>query len=248
MHDSSIYRGILTGYNDAFIVDQQTRDTLITEDPASQEILKPILRGRDIARYRANWADLWLIDTHNGYSDVPPIDVDNYPAVRAHLDKFISQLERRQDQGVTPYNLRNCAYHEDLEREKVIWIELVKEGRFAFDESGTFIEATAFMLTGKETKPLCALLNSSVAQWYIGKNAPTSGMGTPRWKKAYVESIPLVKSKLELKTLGKLVDEAKLCNDDNKLLQIEENIDSVVFRAYGFTIAEVDVIKSMKRN
>ena len=248
MHDSSIYRGILTGYNKAFIVDRQTRDRLIAEDPASEEILKPILRGRDIARYRANWAGLWLIDTHNGYADVPPVDVDDYPAVKSHLEKFIRELKRRQDKGVTPYNLRNCAYHEVLERNKVIWIELVDEGRFAFDDSGTFIEATAFMLTGKDAKPLCALLNSSIAQWYIRKNAPTSGTGTSRWKKAYVESIPLVNSKLELTNLGKLVDEAKLCSDDNKLIQIDEDIDSVVFQAYGFTTAEVHVIKSIRRD
>ena len=105
----SIYHGIKTGFNDAFIVDQTTRDALVAEDPRSAELLKPILRGRDIARYQANWAGLWLIDTHNGYAGVPPIDVDNYPAIKAHLDIFIGHLRRRQDKGVTPYNLRNCA-------------------------------------------------------------------------------------------------------------------------------------------
>ena len=64
-------RGIKTGFNDAFIIDNQTKDALIAQDPRSKEIIKPVLRGRDIQRYRARWADMWLIDTHNGYGGVP---------------------------------------------------------------------------------------------------------------------------------------------------------------------------------
>ena len=254
--DISIYYGIKTGYNDAFIIDTALRDRLISEDPSSADLLKPILRGRDIARYRANWAGLWLISTFPSLN----LDIDTFPAIKRHLLSFgkdrLAQEGRRLPSGgnsrkKTPnawYELQDtCAYHEDFERNKVIWIELVDEGRFAFDESGTFIEATAFMLTGKETKPLCALLNSSIARWYIRKNAPTSGLGTLRWKKVYVESIPLVKSKLELISLGILVDKAKLCNDYNKILSIEEDIDSIVCHSYGFSTAEIDVIKSTRR-
>ncbi|MDE0192061.1 MAG: hypothetical protein OXQ90_11950, partial [Gammaproteobacteria bacterium] len=120
----SIYRGILTGYNAAFIVDQATKDALVAADPRSEELLKPVLRGRDIARYRANWAGLWLIDTHNGYGGVPPVDVDDYPPVKAHLDGFYDHLVRRQDQGVTPYNLRNCAYHEHFSGTKLLWRDM----------------------------------------------------------------------------------------------------------------------------
>ena len=148
----SIYYGIKTGFNDAFIIDQATRDALVAEDPRSAELLRPILRGRDIARYHANWADLWLIDTHNGYDGEPPIDVNEYPAIKAHLDRFIKRLQRRQDKGNTPYNLRNCAYHASFALEKVVWIELVDRGRFAYDESGMLIEATAFMITGEQMK------------------------------------------------------------------------------------------------
>ena len=126
--DISIYRGILTGYNAAFLVDQETRDALVAEDSRSEEILKPVLRGRDIARYRANWADLWLIDTHNGYGEVPPIDVGDYPAIKRHLNQFMTRLKRRQDRGVTPYNLRNCAYHKEFHKEKLFWMDLTPEG------------------------------------------------------------------------------------------------------------------------
>ena len=108
--DISIYRGILTGCNDAFIIDNQTKQELIKEDPKSVEIIKPILRGRDIGRYQVNWSGLWLINTHNGYGQIPPINISNYKAVKKHLDSFLEELQKRQDKGTTPYNLRNCAY------------------------------------------------------------------------------------------------------------------------------------------
>ena len=108
--DVRINRGILTGYNTAFIIDEETRQRLIAENPNSADIVKPILRGRDIQRYRAQWAGQYLIDTHNGYANVPAVSIDDYPAIRKHLDGFYRQLERRQDKGRTPYNLRNCAY------------------------------------------------------------------------------------------------------------------------------------------
>ena len=182
--DISIYYGIKTGYNDAFIIDTAVRDRLIAEDPASEELLKPVLRGRDISRYRAIWRNLWLVDTHNGHSGSPAVNVDAYPAIKRHLDQFISRLTRRQDKGVTPYNLRNCAYHEEFAKEKLVWIELVQNGRFAYDESGKYCEATTFVMTGRHLKYLCALLNAKLTRWFLQQIAPTSGMGTLRWEKS----------------------------------------------------------------
>lgn len=105
-----IYRGITTGLNDAFIIDNQTKDALVAEEPKSTEIIKPVLRGRDIDRYRAKWAGMWLIDTHNGYDEVPAIDIDDYPAIKTFLDGHYEKLANRYDKGRTPYNLRNCTY------------------------------------------------------------------------------------------------------------------------------------------
>lgn len=143
---NEINYGIKTGYNKAFIIDNRTKEALVAQDPRSAEIIKPVIRGRDIRRYRVEWAGLWLIDTHNGYGDVPAIDIDDYPAVRVHLNSFYEQLEKRYDKGRTPYNLRNCAYHEDFTKEKLLWIELVKEGRFAYDNSVVSSGTTRFFL------------------------------------------------------------------------------------------------------
>ena len=124
--DISIYYGIKTGFNDAFIIDNETKEELIRKNPRSKKLLKPILRGRDIQKYRANWVGLWLIDVHNGYGDIPPINIHDYPSVKQHLDKFYGCLAKRHDRGITPYNLRNCAYHEEFSKEKLIWIHLVR--------------------------------------------------------------------------------------------------------------------------
>ena len=205
-----------------------------------------MLRGRDISRYRADWENMWLIDTHNGYNDVPPIDVNSYPAVKTHLDSYIQSLERRQDKGVTPYNLRNCAYHESLAREKIIWIELVNKSRFAYDANGTFIEATAFMMTGEHIKYLCGFLNSRVANWYILKSAPCSGMGVSRWKKVYVNDIPAVRPSLSTaKEVCGLVDEAMTIpkSDETRLKTVETRIDEIFYELYGISEEELKILE-----
>ena len=244
--DIDIYRGILTGYNRAFIIDDKVRSALVAQDPKSAEIIKPVLRGRDIQRYQAQWAQLWLIDTHNGYGDVPPIDIDDYPAVKTHLNKYYERLVLRQDKGLTPYNLRNCAYYEQFANEKVVWIELVDRGRFAYDKSGIFCEATAFMMTGPCIKYLCAMLNSKLIHWFLQQVAPTSGLGTLRWKKVYIESIPIPEVSAEIQhSLVHPIDEilsAKTVNCEADVREWEGEIDEKVFELFGLSQLEVQSV------
>ncbi len=119
--DLNIYRGVLTGYNEAFIIDTTKRDEILanckTEDERQRttELIRPILRGRDIKRYGYIWDKddpkaLWLINTHNGVKGkYPRIDIYDYPAIKQHLDKYWDKISIRADKGDTPYNLRNCA-------------------------------------------------------------------------------------------------------------------------------------------
>ena len=118
--DVQIYRGILTGYNDAFIISSEKRNEILAncvdedERERTAELIRPILRGRDIRRYGYDWADLWLINTHNGIrGEVERIHIEDYPAIKQHLDYYWDKIEPRADQGETAYNLRNCAYLED---------------------------------------------------------------------------------------------------------------------------------------
>ena len=245
--DVAIYRGVLTGYNKAFLIDNDAKDALIAEDPNSAKIIKPILRGRDIQRYWAKWAGLWLIDTHNGYDDVPAVNIDNYPAIKSHLNGFYPRLEKRQDKGRTPYNLRNCAYYEDFAKEKLFWIELVENGRFAYDDSGIYGEATSFIMTGECVKYLCAVLNGELARWFLQQVAPTSGMGTLRWKKVYVETIPVPKiSAVKQQPLIQLVDcilDAKATDPDADVCELEKKIDQIVYSLYDLTCKEIAIVE-----
>ena len=211
--DIEIYRGITTGLNDAFIIDNQTKEALVNADPKSAEILKPVVRGRDIRRYRAQWASLWLIDTHNGHGDTPAINIDDFPVVKAHLDGYFPRLAKRYDKGTTPYNLRNCAYHADFAKEKLLWMDMSPEGRFAYSDQELYCNDKGFIMTGSALKYLCAVLNSSLVTWFIETTALTTGMGVLQWKKFAVERLPVpyvaVKKQLLLVELVDQILEAR---------------------------------------
>jgi len=234
----SIYRGILTGFNEAFIIDGKKKDELIAADPKSAEIIKPILRGRDIKRYRVDFADKWLINTHNGYRNVPPINIDDYPAIKAHLDQYWDKLRKRQDKGVTPYNLRNCAYINEFEKEKVVWAEIVFDSAFYHDTSGIFPEATTFVVTGEHTRYLTAMLNSQLLTFafrafYAGGDLRGN---TFRYKKSFLMNLPIIRAMAqERKSIEHLVDGIQILNQENKKLEsvfFEQLIDGLVYELY----------------
>ena len=168
--DIKINRGILTGCNEAFIIDGATRDRLIAEDPKSAEIIRPILRGRDIKRYSFGFKDQWLIMSHNGYKsmqgEIPPIDINQYPAIKIHLDRYWDAISKRGDKGTTPYNLRNCAYMDDFSKQKIVWGNLCLKSQFALVEEDCAINAPSSLIV-PGTPWLLAILNSKIADWYI---------------------------------------------------------------------------------
>ena len=245
--DVNINYGIKTGYNKAFIIDGETRDALIAADPKSAEIIKPVLRGKDIRRFRTEVSGQWLIDTHNGFGTVPAIDVNEYPAVKAHLAAHYPQLEKRQDKGKTPYNLRNCAYYDDFGKEKLLWIELVERGRFTYDDSGVFCANSAYILCGHSIKYLCALLNSTLVTWFVTNTALNSGMGTARWIRGSVERIPVPeRSNEEQRPFVRLVDrilEAKAADPGADTSELEAQIDRLVYDLYGLTEGEATAVE-----
>ena len=240
--DVAIHVGILTGLNKAFIIDDEVKRSLVTADPASGKIIKPLLRGRDILRFQAQWANLWLIDAHNGYGQVPPFDANDYPVVKAHLDKFYPDLAKRREKGQTPYNVRDCAYHDELNSEKLVWIDLAERGRFSYDDSGMFCLNTTFFMSGQSLKYLCGILNSTLITWFVRNTALNSGMGTTRWIRGSVERIPVPKiSASKQRPLGRLVNrilKAKAANPAADTTADEAEIDRLVYELYGLTEEE----------
>ena len=245
--DVAINYGIKTGYNEAFIIDDAVRQALIAEDSRSAEIIKPILRGRDIQRYRAKWAGLWLIDTHNGYGNVPAVNIDNYPAIKSRLDGFYPRLEKRQDKGRTSYNLRNCAYHAEFAKEKLFWMDLTEQGRFAYEEGEMFCVNTVYMVSGQSIKFLCAILNSNLINWFMRNTAVTSGMGVTRWFSISVETIPIPKiPAAEQRPFIRLVDSILSAKADDPAADTgeqEAEVDRLVYELYGLTEEEISTVE-----
>ena len=237
----AINYGIKTGFNDAFIIDNQTKEGLIAQDPRSEDIIKPVLRGRDIERYRAKWAGMWLIDTHNGYDGVPHIEIDDYPAIKAYLDDYYEQLANRYDKGRTPYNLRNCAYHAEFVKEKLFWIDLTEEGRFAYDDGEMFCVNSAYMLTGNSLKYLSAVLNSALVTWFMQHSALNSGMGTTRWVRFTVDRIPVpvidnAGQRPFIRAVNAIQDALRTGADT---MILESDLNSLVYELYGLTADEI---------
>ena len=248
--DVQIYRGVTIGYNKAFVIAQEKRDELIAADPKSAEILKPVLRGRNIRRYVYEWGNEWLINSHNGDANNAPINIDDYPEVKAHLLPYYAQLEQRQDQGNTPFNLRDCAYLSEFEKEKLIWIDLVDNGRFAYEPKKMFCTNSAFIMTGASIKYLCALLNSKMVTWIFDSIAASSGMGVSRWIRTYVEQIPVppIPEPLQRPFVA-LVDKilaAKSDDPDADTSALEDEIDELVYQLYQLTPQEIAVIKGSR--
>ena len=246
--DVKINYGIKTGYNTAFIIDDATRQSLVDENPKSAEIIKPLLRGRDIRRYREKWAGRWLIATHNGYDGIPPVNIDEYPAVKAHLDSFYPQLERRQDQGNTPYNLRSCAYFDAFSKEKLLWMDMSPESRFSYSDTEVHCNDKGFIMTGKSLKYLCAVLNSSLITWLMKNISLTTGMGLMQWKKFAVKrlSIPKLAAANQAQLIQAIDDilVTKALDPDADTIALEKEIDREVYGLYGLTREEISAVES----
>ncbi len=249
--DVSIYRGVLTGYNEAFIISGAKKDELIAADPRSAEIIKPILRGRDIKRYKAEFADKWLIATHNGYTDslgnkIPRIEISDYPAIKKHLDGYWDKIEKRADQGSTPYNLRNCAYMAEFEKEKVVYPETTSSNSFYYDREGFMLEKTGFMLRSVYAKYLLGVLNSSFFL-YVYKSLYSSvelGSKGYQFNKHALEKYPvphIIDS--ERMMFEKIVD---LIIDKRGNLygtqDLESQIDLMVYKLYELSYSEARLI------
>ena len=195
----NIYRGILTGYNDAFIIDKAKKEEILAncqsdeERKKTDELIRPILRGRDIKRYGYDFADLYLINTHNGVKEkgIKRIHIEDYPAVKAHLDLYYPQLEKRADQGDTPYNLRNCAYIEDFSKQKIMYPNMTKFMPFLLDNTGFFINDKGFIITGDHLSYLIAFFNSNIFKICYRDSFPELQGGTRELRKIFFEQVKI---------------------------------------------------------
>lgn len=207
----SINYGIKTGYNDAFFIDGATRERLIAEDPKSAELIKPLLRGRDLHAWYASNDGQYLINPHNGIpkKNILPINIEDFQAIKKHLNKFFDKLSKRGDKGLTPYNLRSCDYLEEFSKPKIMYSEITAFFPFVFDDSGLMCNNKIFFITANDEsvnlKFITAILNSKLCKLWIWYNCPELQGGTREIRKVYFENfrIPL---DVDQQTLADLTD------------------------------------------
>ena len=241
--DINIYRGILTGCNEAFIIDKVKKEEILAncqtdeERQKTAEIIRPILRGRDIKRYGYEFADLYLINTHNGVKEkgIKHTNIEDYPAVKAHLDLFYPQLEKRADQGDTPYNLRNCAYIEDFSKQKIAWASVGETLYSLIPESTYLLDTNYFFSIEKKQIYLLAILNSKlITYWINSEDTPIGKGGAYRHYKYNLEKLPIIVLPTDIQDkLSNLLD-----------TQNYEKIDKLIYELYNLTDEEISFIEN----
>jgi len=265
-----IYYGIKTGLNEAFVIDAQTRERLIAEDPKSAELIKPFLAGRDIKRYQQPMSDKYLIFTRHG------IRIDDYPAIKKYLSQFKQRLEPRpKDWKGTAWNGRKPGaylwyeiqdtidYHEEFEKPKIIVPAIVRTASYAYDRLGIYSnDKTSIIPT--DDQYLLGILSSKVADIIIHSISSTKQGGYFEYKPMYVSQIPirtidfsdpadvarhdsLVSLVDRMLALHKQLQEARTPHDEVALQrQIEatdRQIDALVYELYGLTEEEIRIVE-----
>ena len=245
--DISIYRGILTGLTKAFIINKETRDELIKKDPVSAEILKPLITGKDIERYQAKWEDKWwLIDAHNGYDDVSPVDIHKYIAIKHHLDKHYAGLKSRKDQGITPYNLRHCAYYREFMRNKIVWTAVNSEYRAAMIPPNVYINNSLFMITGDCLEIICAFLNCKLCRKYLEYNLSHEKIYN-YGSKDILSSIPIPRfSPNENSKVIDIFRKIVSCkSNDSNYKNLLEEFDNLIYNFYNLNREEIIIVEKL---
>ncbi|MFH0947567.1 MAG: Eco57I restriction-modification methylase domain-containing protein [Elusimicrobiota bacterium] len=270
--DVKINRGIITGFNEAFIIDTATKERLCAEASKSVEIIKPILRGRDIDRYCYKWAGLWLIfiPWHFPLQDDSSIQgaskkaerefQKQYPSVYNHLLQFKENLSKRnkEETGIRYewYALQRCAatYLEDFEKEKIAWAETAQEIKMALVPKGFYLQKTCFMITGNNLKFIQAITNSFLLHWYTLQSVHRLGEKGIYLSGYFVEQLPIPKiSERQQKPFINLVDHILSIHEQygyplsggasEKVRELERQIDQMIYKLYDLTDEEIAIVK-----
>ncbi|EGW7234672.1 class I SAM-dependent DNA methyltransferase [Campylobacter coli] len=263
-HGLNINYGIKTGLNEAFIITTEKKDEILAnckdedEKERTAKLIRKMLRGRDIKRYRYEWAGLWVINTHNGYKSkngekVEAINIEHYPSLKKHFDEFYPQLEKRSDKGLTPYNLRNCAYIEEFEKEKIVWNPVSGEYLFSYIKEHIFFNNSLFMMTLDvfSLKYILAFMNSNCYKWLITLKTNLIQTGSYAYgAKDKIERLPIPKINSKNQKLAdeliNLVDKILKAKEQDKnanTQELENKINSLVYKLYNLTEEEIKIIE-----
>ncbi len=253
--NDKIFRGVLTGLNEAFVIDEKTKNRLIKADEKSAEIIKPFLAGRDIKRYQQPQPDKYLIlfpkgITKNWFGNLSENKAFTqlklkYPAICKFLNKSESKAKIRLDKGDYWWELRACDYYEEFEKEKVIYPNICKRPEFSIDENSNYINQRCYMISN-ENKNLIGLLNSRLYYFLFENILPKlrGGFYEPSYR--YFKDFPVVDCSDNQELTQKVTQILTLKREDPQAdtSKLEAEIDQMVYDLYGLTKKEIKIIEA----
>ena len=245
--EGKFYYGIKTGLNEAFVIDGETRQRLIDEDPKSAEIIKPWLRGRDIRKWKAEWAGLFVIFTRRG------TDIDRYPAVNRHLEQFRRDLEPKitgyEEHGRKPGPYKwfeiqdNIAYFEEFEKPKISWSHFATVPEFVYDEERFLSNDKSYIMPTNDLSIL-GILNSGITNFFLGQLSPPVRGGFMELRKIYLQQLPIPTATDSQKApIIERVQQILAAPDSPEVPRLEEEIDWLVYELYGLTEEEIALVE-----
>ena len=254
--NGKIYYGIKTGLNEAFVIDAETKDRLIAEDPRSAEVIKPFLAGRDIKRYQTPTVDKYLILFRNGGTREKFGTSDEkeawsrlanaYPALAKRLQAFEQPARARADQGEFWWELRACAYYDEFEKSKLMLPDIAAKNQVIYDDTGSYCVNTAYMIPNEE-KWLLAVLNSAIVLYFYANITSSIRGGYLRFIKQYLEQIPIIQAsesqQTEIEAIVNQILTAKAANPTADTSALEAEIDRLVYGFYGLTDDEIVIVE-----
>jgi adenine-specific DNA-methyltransferase len=251
--DGKIYRGVLTGLNEAFVIDEETKEQLIEEDPKSEELIKPFLAGKDIKRYQVPKTVNYLILIPNGFTNKIRGNrnawdwlSNNYPPIAKHLKQFEKKAKKRYDQGQYWWELRACDYYDEFEKTKILYQEIATYQAFTWDNSGAICNNKIFMIP-ESKKYILAILNSKIT-WFVLYNLASKLRGNAlAMQYPYVSQIPIIKpdkkQKEKFEEIFTQILNLKEQNPQVDTTELEAKIDRLVYELYGLSEEEIGVVE-----
>ncbi|MGD0590117.1 MAG: TaqI-like C-terminal specificity domain-containing protein [Bacteroidota bacterium] len=266
----NIYRGVLTGFNEAFVIEETTKNRLILEDPKCAELIKPFLAGRDIKRYESPKAERYLIFTRRG------IDIKKYPSIEKHLSKFKEYLTPKPKtftgskwKGRKPGNYKwfeiqdSVEYYEAFDKSKIIFPNICKMPQFAFDKTKLYTNQKCFIIAIADLY-LLGVLNSAITFFLFRKVLPklrgdyyepsyvyfkdfpisTINFDDPQDKSRHDAIVKLVEQMLNAKEkLSNAKTEAETNRFEHLCQTLDRQIDEAVYELYGLTEEEIKIVE-----
>jgi len=247
-----MYRGVLTGFNEAFVIDQAKCAALIAADPESIELIKPWLRGRDIKRWKPEWAGLYLIAIQNSgdadcahpwkyattEKDARAIFADSFPAIHRHMTAYEDRLRPRADQGRWWWELRSCTYYREFEQPKVVWATITPEPRFLWDEDGFYTNQKCYIATGLPKWGVAVMNSSLMFVLAAATRLSEKQGGFLEWEKSPMVPLPIVEPRPETAALLENLVDASAESPGSQDDAINDLVDDV----YGVTAEEAALL------